>query len=256
MPPVGQLVDAAVLRSGRVGADRRCVDERRHARRGSRLEDATRALDVDAARHVAIVGRLDQPREVDDDVRAAKRFGEVVARDVGADPARALERQAGPAARDPDDLVDGVVGAERGEQARPDVAGRAGDRDPHQAAAGGGVRCWSGSALRRPPVDLIARTALAIAACIARRCAAGLRDGMPRSPASARRGSEPEAVGWITAREYPQARGSNTSSPKGREYASTLRTCRARASLVRRGHDRRGRGRAVSDRGHDGVECG
>jgi hypothetical protein len=77
---------------------------------------------------------------MDHRVDTPERRHQVVARDVGTDPAGALELEPRLPAGDADDLLDAVVTAERGEQARPDVAGRAGDGDPHQIPADGGVR--------------------------------------------------------------------------------------------------------------------
>ena len=71
------LVDEAVLRAGRVDADRRRVDERRHTRVGDRAEDARGAVDVHAPQATPVARGLDQPREVDDGIGAAEQRHEI-----------------------------------------------------------------------------------------------------------------------------------------------------------------------------------
>ena len=76
-----------------------------------------------------VAARLDQPREVDDGVGAARTPDQVVARDVGRHPAHLRRVPVGQPARDPDDLPHALVLAQRPHDTRPDVAGRSGDHD-------------------------------------------------------------------------------------------------------------------------------
>jgi hypothetical protein len=130
--PVGRpaLVDAAVLRPRRVGADRGGVDERGDAGLCDRAEDALRPGDVHPPEQVGLARGLDQPGEVDDAVGAAEVGDEVVAGHVRGRPFDVLEPELGQAARDPQHRVAG----ERADEARADVAGRADDDDPHHTA--------------------------------------------------------------------------------------------------------------------------
>src|SRR4029079_15405032 len=78
-----------------------------------------------------IVRRLDRPGEVDDAVRAAQQRDEVVVLAVRRVPLGIVEV----AEREPpgqtDDLLDAVVGRQRANEARADVAARPGDDDAH-----------------------------------------------------------------------------------------------------------------------------
>ncbi len=128
------LVDRAILGPGRVGADGRGVDEARDAGGRDGLEHARRAVDVRPANGEEVVRRLDQPRELDDAVRAGEERRELVAGDVGGGPLDLRELELGEPPGDAEDRVDrGLVG-ERPEQARAGVAGRADDDDAHYPA--------------------------------------------------------------------------------------------------------------------------
>ncbi|MBW3653778.1 MAG: hypothetical protein KY433_09335, partial [Actinobacteria bacterium] len=67
---------------------------------------------------------------------------------------------------------------------------------------------WAATAPRRPPVDLIARTAFAIAACIARRCAPAFGEARLRAPRG-RSGCGAGGEGSITLAQYPCREGEN-----------------------------------------------
>lgn len=123
------LVDGAVLRPGRVGADGRRVDERRNAGLRHRTEDALAPGDVRLAQGTDVVRRLDTPGQVDDAVGAVDERRKIGPLDVGGDPGRLRRLRRGDATGDPDDLVDAVVLAERAQQARADVSGGADDGD-------------------------------------------------------------------------------------------------------------------------------
>src|SRR5215204_6819199 len=126
-----RLVDAAVLWTRRVGAQRGRVDDRPDSGLGGGAEDAGAPLDVYAPEQIAVVSGLDQPGEVDGGVGAAEETREVRVHDVGRNPfgLRLLER--GTTARDPDDRLDLGLVRERAEQAGSDVPGGADDSDPH-----------------------------------------------------------------------------------------------------------------------------
>ena len=80
----------------------------------------------------ALVARwLDQPGEVDDDVRAGEKRRAVVARNIGGTPARALVARRGKPARDRNDVLDGIGVGQDVEHARADIAARARDHDSH-----------------------------------------------------------------------------------------------------------------------------
>ena len=151
MPVVGpRLVDGAVLRARRVGADGRCVHERLDARPRGGLEDAAAAVDVHRVQLPVVARGLDEPGEVHDGVGAAEDRVEVVVGDVGGHEPDAGLVDACRAAGDPDDLLDRRLRAQRGEQARAHVARRAGDDDLHDGGAGiGEARAPRGEQVRR-----------------------------------------------------------------------------------------------------------
>ena len=111
MPSRGH--DSSTARSfgpGRVDADRRRVHERRHARLGGRLEHAPRAVRRSRARarRSSRLGWISHARWITASA-PANSGPQVVARDVGRDPARARRCPRRQAAGDADDLVHAVV---------------------------------------------------------------------------------------------------------------------------------------------------
>jgi hypothetical protein len=126
-----RLVHGPVLRTGRVGADRGCVDERRNPGGGNGVEHAPAAGYVDAPERPAVVGGLDRPGEVHDRVGAAEERNEIARHDVGLRPLGLGERHAGPAPRDAEHGGDGRIPAQRLEHARAVIPARADDHDSH-----------------------------------------------------------------------------------------------------------------------------
>lgn len=133
-PAVGgpALVDPFVLRSRRVGADRRRVDEGGHAHLGDGLEHPDRSEHVVAPGDLGFVGGLEEPGEVDDGRRVAQQLVQVVVGDVGDDELGLAAAPVGGAAGDADHRSDCVLGAERRRDAGAHVSGRA--RDDHLQA--------------------------------------------------------------------------------------------------------------------------
>ena len=72
---------------------------------------------------------------MDDRVGAAEVADEVVARDVGVGELGLRVLALRQAAREPEHAVDRGLAGERGEHARPDVAGRSDDDDSHATGA-------------------------------------------------------------------------------------------------------------------------
>jgi hypothetical protein len=80
---------------------------------------------------VRVARRLDQPGEVHRGVGAREERREFVRRDVGRGPGRLRERHARAAPGDAHDGLDPRLVRERGEHARPDVAGCSENHDAH-----------------------------------------------------------------------------------------------------------------------------
>ena len=131
--PVGRprLVDAAVIRPGRVGADGRGIDERGHARLGRCPEDPLRAVDVHAPERLQVARGLDQPCEVDDGVGPAKERREVRRRDIRLRPLDLVHLKLRTPARDTEHRFDLVLLGQRSQDARPNVPGGSDDDDAH-----------------------------------------------------------------------------------------------------------------------------
>jgi hypothetical protein len=81
--------------------------------------------------YVLAMRRLDSPGQMNDRIGATKSPDEVVARNVGLDPARLRHAPARPAPGDAEDGRDARIGCERSDDARADVSGRSCDDDVH-----------------------------------------------------------------------------------------------------------------------------
>ena len=119
------LVNGAVLRPGRVGADRGRIDERRNVRLRDGAEEARAAVDVDTPQVAEVARRLDHPGQVDDGVGAAEERDEVRLSDIRLGPFGLLELELGATTRDAKDGVERRIARKRAEEARVDVTLRA-----------------------------------------------------------------------------------------------------------------------------------
>jgi hypothetical protein len=132
-PAMGRpgLVDRPVLGAGRVGAHRRGVDQRRHLGLPHRLKDPAAADHVDAPGGDRVVGGLEEPGKVDDDVGAAEARHQVVAAHVRGGPLGLGRLPCRQAAGQAQHGADRRLLGQRLDQAGPDVPGGPNDNDSH-----------------------------------------------------------------------------------------------------------------------------
>jgi hypothetical protein len=125
------LVDGAVLRALRVGADRRRVDEPGDAGACRGLEHPLAAADVDGLGDALVPGGLDQPGEVDHRVRALEQRVQVGLGDVGLPKLGLLVPDLRQAAGEAQDGFDRRISLQGGQHARSGVPSGSRDYDAH-----------------------------------------------------------------------------------------------------------------------------
>ena len=127
------LADQVISRCGRVGADRRGVDQLWHPHRCHRVEYPAASIDVEPFELFQVMRGLDRVGEVDDDIGAIKGLLEVGADNAGVYPARLVGAPVGTGggAGEANDLAYLVTIGEGFDDAAADVAGGPGHHHFH-----------------------------------------------------------------------------------------------------------------------------
>jgi hypothetical protein len=126
------LIDRSRARSGRVGADRGGIYERRHLSGSDGLKYPLTPTDIHFARACLIARGLYQPGEMDHHLGPSEQRLQPIACDVCQLPCRLLKASGGDTSCDSDDLTDGRIFGECSQHAGADVAAGSRDDDLHR----------------------------------------------------------------------------------------------------------------------------